>query len=69
MRFIGLVLLKSKKKSKKMLMKMIVLMWGEGGAAEDAANMASSGMRESSLRVTPLLRFQRSEGKTASNLQ
>lgn len=48
---------------------MIVLMWGERGAAEDATNMASSGMRESSLRVTPLLRFQRSEGKRASKLQ
>lgn len=52
-----------------MLMKMIVLMQGEGGAAKEAANMASSGMVESLMGMTPLLRFQRSEGKAGSKLQ
>lgn len=52
-----------------MLMEMIVLMQGEGGAATEAANMASSGMVGSSLEITTWLRFQRSEGKAGSELQ
>lgn len=66
MRFIGLVLLKRRK----MLMKMIIVMQGEGGAAaKEAANMASSGTLGSSLEITTWLRFQRSEGKAGSKLQ
>lgn len=48
-----------------MLMKMMVLMQGERGAASEA----SSGTVGASLEITALLRSQRSEGDQGSKLQ